>query len=61
MSFMLALPKISLHGQGAIEDMVAMLATKQHGKALIGASLLRSFQLRPLWILFPPRTGHRPS
>ncbi|MCX2946588.1 hypothetical protein ORG37_26285, partial [Rahnella perminowiae] len=24
MSFMLALPKISLHGQGAIEDMVAM-------------------------------------
>ena len=35
MSFMLALPKISLHGQGAIEDMVAMLATKQHGKALI--------------------------
>ncbi|UHM91669.1 lactaldehyde reductase [Rahnella victoriana] len=35
MSFMLALPKISLHGQGAIEDMVAMLATKRHGKALI--------------------------
>ena len=35
MSFMLALPKISLHGQGAIEDMVAMLATRQPGKALI--------------------------
>ncbi|MBU9812947.1 lactaldehyde reductase [Rahnella sp. C60] len=35
MSFMLALPKISLHGQGAIEDMVAMLATKPQGKALI--------------------------
>lgn len=35
MSFMLALPKISLHGQGALSDMVAMLATKQPGKALI--------------------------
>lgn len=35
MSFMLALPKISLHGQGAIEDMVAMLAPKVPGKALI--------------------------
>jgi alcohol dehydrogenase len=35
MSFMLALPKISLHGQGAIDDMVAMLANKDHGKALI--------------------------
>lgn len=35
MSFMLALPKISLHGQGAIVDMVAMLATRQPGKALI--------------------------
>ncbi|MGC6388391.1 lactaldehyde reductase [Ewingella sp. S1.OA.A_B6] len=35
MSFMLALPRISLHGQGAIEDMVAMLALKIPGKALI--------------------------
>lgn len=35
MSFMLALPKISLHGQGAITDMVALLQTKISGKALI--------------------------
>jgi len=35
MSFMLALPKISLHGTGAIEDMVAMLEQKLPGKALI--------------------------
>ncbi|NTY88760.1 lactaldehyde reductase [Serratia fonticola] len=35
MSFMLALPKISLHGCGAIEDMVKLLAQKQWGKALI--------------------------
>ncbi|TPG61992.1 lactaldehyde reductase [Ewingella americana] len=35
MSFMLALPKISLHGKGAIEDMVAMLVPKAPGKALI--------------------------
>ncbi|WP_431224499.1 lactaldehyde reductase [Serratia sp. L9] len=35
MSFMLALPKISLHGSGAIEDMVKLLAQKQWGKALI--------------------------
>lgn len=35
MSFMLALPKISLHGAGAIADMVKLLATKQWGKALI--------------------------
>lgn len=35
MSFMLALPKISLHGTGAIEDMVAMLVPKAPGKALI--------------------------
>ncbi|AHG20161.1 alcohol dehydrogenase [Chania multitudinisentens RB-25] len=35
MSFMLALPKISLHGSGAIEDMVKLLTQKQWGKALI--------------------------
>lgn len=35
MSFMLALPKISLHGAGAIGDMVKMVATKNWGKALI--------------------------
>ncbi len=35
MSFMLALPKISLHGAGAIGDMVNMVSGKQWGKALI--------------------------
>ncbi|WP_016587121.1 iron-containing alcohol dehydrogenase, partial [Yersinia pestis] len=35
MSFMLALPKISLHGTGAIGDMVKLLSDKQWGKALI--------------------------
>jgi lactaldehyde reductase len=35
MSFMLALPKISLHGAGAIGDMVSLVASKQWGKALI--------------------------
>lgn len=35
MSFMLALPRISLHGAGAIEDMAALVAKKQWGKALI--------------------------
>ncbi|WP_058910575.1 lactaldehyde reductase [Entomohabitans teleogrylli] len=35
MSFLLALPKISLHGAGAIGDMVNMVATKQWGKALV--------------------------
>ncbi|MTD37408.1 lactaldehyde reductase [Erwinia sp. CPCC 100877] len=35
MSFMLALPKISLHGAGAICDMVKMVAGKNWGKALI--------------------------
>lgn len=35
MSFMLALPKISLHGAGAIIDMVNLVADKQWGKALI--------------------------
>lgn len=35
MSFMLALPKISLHGAGAIGDMVELVARKQWGKALI--------------------------
>ncbi|HGF0771567.1 MULTISPECIES: lactaldehyde reductase [Kluyvera] len=35
MSFMLALPKISLHGAGAIADMVNLVAGKQWGKALI--------------------------
>ncbi|HED1236214.1 TPA: iron-containing alcohol dehydrogenase, partial [Enterobacter hormaechei subsp. steigerwaltii] len=35
MSFMLALPKISLHGAGAIGDMVNLVANKQWGKALI--------------------------
>lgn len=35
MSFMLALPKISLHGAGAIGDMVKLVADKQWGKALI--------------------------
>ncbi|SUH18680.1 Lactaldehyde reductase [Salmonella enterica subsp. enterica] len=35
MSFMLALPKISLHGAGAIADMVNLVANKQWGKALI--------------------------
>ncbi|PJR60720.1 lactaldehyde reductase [Raoultella sp. T31] len=35
MSFMLALPKISLHGTGAIGDMVKLVADKQWGKALI--------------------------
>ncbi len=35
MSFMLALPKISLHGTGAIADMVKLLPGKQWGKALI--------------------------
>lgn len=35
MSFMLALPKISLHGNGAISDMVKLLSDKKWGKALI--------------------------
>ncbi|ELY4520643.1 lactaldehyde reductase [Cronobacter muytjensii] len=35
MSFMLALPKISLHGAGAIDDMVKLVANKRWGKALI--------------------------
>jgi len=35
MSFILALPKISLHGAGAISDMVNLVASKQWGKALI--------------------------
>ena len=35
MSFMLALPKISLHGAGAIGDMVKLVAGKGWGKALI--------------------------
>lgn len=35
MSFMLALPKISLHGAGAIDDMVKLMANKRWGKALI--------------------------
>jgi alcohol dehydrogenase class IV len=35
MSFMLALPKISLHGAGAIGDMVNLVATRQWGKALV--------------------------
>ncbi|RJT20437.1 lactaldehyde reductase [Buttiauxella izardii] len=35
MSFMLALPKISLHGAGAIGDMVKLIAAKPWGKALI--------------------------
>lgn len=35
MSFMLALPKISLHGAGAIGDMVKLIAGKNWGKALI--------------------------
>ncbi len=35
MSFMLALPQISLHGAGAIGDMVKLVAGKQWGKALI--------------------------
>ncbi|MTH47002.1 lactaldehyde reductase [Intestinirhabdus alba] len=35
MSFMLALPKISLHGAGAIGDMVNLVADKRWGKALI--------------------------
>ncbi len=32
MSFMLALPKISLHGAGAIGDMVKLVAGKQWGQ-----------------------------
>lgn len=35
MSFMLALPKISLHGAGAIGDMVGLIAEKNWGKALV--------------------------
>lgn len=35
MSFMLALPKISLHGAGAIGNMVKLVAGKGWGKALI--------------------------
>ena len=35
MSFMLALPKISLHGAGAIGDMVKLVAGKQWVNALI--------------------------
>ncbi|AFJ45214.1 lactaldehyde reductase [Shimwellia blattae] len=35
MSFTLALPKISLHGTGAIGDMVKLVSGKQWGKALI--------------------------
>ena len=35
MSFTLALPKISLHGAGAIGDMVNLVCGKQWGKALI--------------------------
>ncbi len=35
MSFMLALPRLSLHGAGAIEDMVQLVAKKEWGKALI--------------------------
>ncbi len=33
MSFMLALPKISLHGAGAIGDMVNLVANKQWGQS----------------------------
>lgn len=32
MSFMLALPKISLHGNGAINDMVKLLSDKNGEK-----------------------------
>lgn len=35
MSFTLALPRLSLHGAGAIEAMVALVAQKQWGKALV--------------------------
>ncbi|MFD1802427.1 lactaldehyde reductase [Mixta tenebrionis] len=35
MSFLLALPGISLHGYGAIEDLALLLAQKKWGKALI--------------------------
>ncbi|MEC5317611.1 lactaldehyde reductase [Brenneria populi subsp. brevivirga] len=35
MSFMLALPKISLHGAGAIGDMVRLIQGKKWGKALV--------------------------
>ncbi|NIY48834.1 lactaldehyde reductase [Cedecea colo] len=35
MSFTLALPKISLHGAGAIGDMVKLIAGKNWGKALV--------------------------
>jgi alcohol dehydrogenase class IV len=35
MSFMLALPKISPHGAGAIGDMIKLVAGKRWGKALI--------------------------
>ncbi|QTF06926.1 lactaldehyde reductase [Brenneria izadpanahii] len=35
MSFMLALPKISFHGAGAIGDMVKLITGKKWGKALV--------------------------
>ena len=35
MSFILALPKISLHGAGAIDDMVNIVSEQQWGTALI--------------------------
>lgn len=35
MSFMLALPKISLHGEGAIADLISLLAQRAPGKALV--------------------------
>ena len=44
MSFMLALPKISLHGAGAIGDMVKLVAGKQWGKALIVTDALATVQ-----------------
>ena len=48
MSFMLALPKISLHGAGAIADMANLVANKQWGKALIEGAQTQFVQIWPV-------------
>ena len=59
MSFMLALPKISLHGAGAIGDMVNLVAGKQWGKALIvtDGQLVKMGLLESLLVIPPFLTG----
>ena len=54
MSFMLALPKISLHRAGAIGDMVNLVANKQMGKSLIVTDG-QLVKLGLLWTVCSPR------